>query len=410
MKSSRHIVFLNEFYHPDICASAAVLADRLPRLARLMPNDRFTIVAGNRAWDDPSRIYPAEDEHEGVRIVRVERPTVGSRNLIRRGLGFLAFGRNAVRSAQRLDRVDLVIGTTAPPHGGGIARQMARRLGCPYIYTVWDLYPDLAASLGRIGESSPGYRLWYGRDRAWMRDAARVVSIAQGITERLQHSRGLPAEKFITIHDGFDPLRLGSWADGADGRENSFRRQFDSGDRLVVQYAGNMGLSHPFETIIGAAKQLESDPGIQFQFVGGGPGLAYLRENLPSNAVLIDYQPSNRLGELLAAADVCLISQHDDMFDKALPYKVYGTFAAGRPSIFVGSDRSEVARWLDLQAAGQSVRHGNVEGLASAIRTLRTDPALRQRMGAAARKFLDQSLHAQSAAEKWARVIDEVLR
>lgn len=410
MTSGRHIVFLNEFYHPDICASAAVLSDRLPRLARLRPADRLTVVTGNRAWDDATRIYPPREPHEGVQIVRVDRPAVGSRNLFRRGIGFLAFGGKAVQATAQLGPVDLVIGTTAPPHGGGIARRMARKLGCPYVYTVWDLYPDLGASLGRIGSESLLYKLWYARDYVWMRDAARVVSIAEGITKRLQTMRGLGNEKFLTIHDGFDPARLGAWSSEDGAGENSFRREQQSGDRLVVQYAGNMGLSHPFETIVAAAKKMEHDDGVQFQFIGGGPGRSYLMEHLPKNARLIDYQPAERLGELLSATDVCLVSQHQDMHDKALPYKVYGIFAARRPMIFIGHEQSEVAGWLRQSGAGVQLAHGDVDGLVREIRTLKENSDLRRRRGEAGRRLVDTSLHAERSAEKWSQLIDDVVR
>lgn len=409
MTRSRHIVFVNEFYYPDICASAAVLADRLPRLRRLLPNDRLTVIAGNRAWDDPSREYAAAEVHDGIRIVRVIRPAVGSRDLLSRARGFMAFGGNAVKAARTLSNVDLVIGTTAPPHGGGIARRIAGALACRYVYTVLDLYPDLVASLGRLRESSPIFRLWRWRDTKWMRDADRIVCIAQGIVERIVRTRGISADKVLAIHDGFDPYRVGLDALANSTRANSFQQEFNPDRKIVVQYAGNMGLSHPFETIIQACARFAGDDRIQFQFIGGGPQREYVRANLPKNGVLIDYQPIERLGELLSAADICLISQHDDMFDKALPYKVYGVFAAGKPTLFVGNTQSEVVRWLSDNRAGLAVRQGDVDGLARALAQLLDDSEVRLRMGKAARALLDRALHAEQAAKQWAELIVELI-
>lgn len=104
MSAPKHILFINEFFHPDICASAAVLTDRLPRIARLRPDDQICVMAGNRAWDDPETVYPAEDEFHGVRIIRVDRPVVSRTNLVRRALGFAAFQRRAIRMARGMDR------------------------------------------------------------------------------------------------------------------------------------------------------------------------------------------------------------------------------------------------------------------------------------------------------------------
>jgi len=128
MHSPARILWLNEFFHPDICASAVVAADHLPKIAALRPDWKITIITGNRGWDDPRKIYPPREEYQGVDILRVDRPAVSRGSLLRRGLGFAAFQRNALRAAASLDRVDLVIGTTAPPQGGTIARRIARRL------------------------------------------------------------------------------------------------------------------------------------------------------------------------------------------------------------------------------------------------------------------------------------------
>ncbi|MFQ5412788.1 MAG: glycosyltransferase family 4 protein, partial [Phycisphaerae bacterium] len=342
----KHILVINEFFHPDICASAAVLSDRLPRIARLRPDYKITVITGNRAWDNPAITHLETEDYQGVRIVRVNRPVVDRGNLLRRGVGFALFERAAVRAARRLDTIDLVIGTTAPPQGVRIARRIARRRGCPYIDCVFDLYPDLAATLGKISDRSFLFKRWLAKDTRLMREAACVVSIGQGITDRIARTRKVESQRLRTIHDGFDAARLGST------EENRFRRKYNPDGKFVVQYAGNMGLSHPFGSILTACQALGSEPDLLFQFIGDGPQRAAIRDRLPPNGQLIDYQPAERLGEVLDAADLCLISQHEAMYDQALPYKIYAILAAGRPSIFVGSEKSEIAEWLRGHRAG----------------------------------------------------------
>jgi len=449
MTSTRHILFINEFYHPDICASAAVLTDRLPRLARLRPDFRITVIAGSRAWDDPSVVYPATEEYRSVRIVRVNRPAVSRTNLIRRALGFAAFGRGAIRAARGMDRIDLVIATTAPPQGADIARKIARRRGCPYVYTVLDLYPDLAVTLGRIKGNGLIHRRWLARDTRTMRDAAAVVSIAGRMTERIARTRAVQeallkssgtlrdkglsqnngtlycgtgvspvskhrpeacatggfgiGSKLQTIHDGFDPGRI-----EVVGR-NGFQAEYNPEGKFVVQYAGNMGLSHPFDTILAAAAALADDPNVLFQFIGDGPQRPYVRQHLPPNAQLIDYQPADRLGQVLATADLCLISQQEDMFDKALPYKVYAILAAKKPAVFIGSRQSEIVEWYEQAGAGRYVSQGDADRLAAIIRELMTDSSRTNAMSHAAEAIFNKRFHAEQAAQQWAELIDKLV-
>ena len=407
MPTQRHILFLNEFFHPDICASATVLTDRLPVLARLRSDWKITVITGNRAWDDASVVYPAEDELRGVRVVRVNRPAVSRTSLIRRALGFWAFQRGAVRAARDLGPIDLVINTTAPPQGAGVARRIADLHGCPYIYTVLDLYPDLAATLGRIKADGFWYARWLARDTKVMQRAAAVVSITERIGQRIAATRPVPSDKLLSIHDGFDPARI---AVRPPGRAvDDFRARFNPEGRFVVQYAGNMGLSHPFDTILAAARALADDAGILFQFVGDGPQRPFIAANLPRNARLIGYQPAEALGGVLSCSDICLISQHEDMFDKALPYKIYATLAAGKPCLFVGNERSEIAGWLGQSRAGLQVNQGDADQLAAAIRELKGDAGRREEMGRAARALFDARFHVEKTAGAWVALIERIL-
>lgn len=404
MIPGRTILFLNEFFHPDICASAAVLVDRLPRLARLRPRDRLIVIAGNRSWDDPSVVYPPREDFHGIEVLRVERPAIRRVSLLHRALGFAAFQRGAVRAARTLGRIDLVIGATAPPQGGDIARRIARQQHCPYIYTVLDLYPDLAVTLGRLRGGGFLHRRWLNRDTRAMREAAAVVCIAERMAQRVAATRRLPPHLLRTIHDGFDPARL------AFNGLNEFRRLHNPDGRFVAQYAGNMGLSHPFETILAAARRLANDSGIRFQFVGDGPQRATIQADLPPNAEWIGYQPAARLGQILDTADVGLISQHDAMFDQALPYKVYALLAVGKPCLFVGHRQSEIVEWLEQSGAGLHVKHGEPQCLAEAILTLRDSPNRVAAMSAAARNLFAARFHADATAAAWLDLIEHTLQ
>lgn len=403
MTPARRILFLNEFYHPDICASAVVAADHLPKIARLRPDWRITVLCGDRAWNDPATIHPSRQVHEGIEIIRVPRPAVSRTNLFRRALGFAAFQRYALRTAKKLDRIDLVVGTTAPPQGGIIARKIAHARGCPYIYKVLDLYPDLAVALGRTREGSFIHRRWLAADTQAMREAAAVVCIADGMTRRLLRTRDLSAQRLQTIHDGYDSARL-----RFDG-PNHFRERYNPEGRFVVQYAGNMGLSHPFETILSAARTLAADDSILFQLIGDGPQRENIRTNLPPGAQLLDYQPPELLGQVLATADVCLISQSETVSDMALPYKIYANLAAARPVIFIGNAHSEIVEWLESTGAGCCVSQGRPSDLVEGLLAYRNEPARRAAAAVAAKSLFDARFDSYKASRQWMELIDGIL-
>jgi glycosyltransferase involved in cell wall biosynthesis len=403
MSQARHILALNEFYHPDICASAVVATDHLSKIARLRPDWRITVIAGNRAWNDPDMIYPPREEHEGVSIIRAARPSLGRRSLLARGMGFFVLGVNTIRAAKHLPKVDLVIGTTAPPQGGYMAMKIASRAKCPCIYKVLDLYPDCAATLGRTREGGFLHQRWLKRDTKVMIGAAQVVTICDAMRERIVETRSLTASRVTAIHDGFDASKL-RWTG-----ENSFAKRHNPQSRFVVQYAGNMGLSHPFDTIVSAARVMRGDPDISFQFIGDGPSRRALADDLPPGAQLLDFQPPQMLGQVLATADVCLISQHQAMFDQALPYKVYAILAAGKPCIFIGNGKSEIAQWLTTSGAGLHVDQGDSDGLIRAIGELKRNTSRRHELGLAAKRLFDERFDSHRSVQKWVELIEGAL-
>ncbi len=115
------------------------------------------------------------------------------------------------------------------------------------------------------------------------------------------------------------------------------------------------------------------------------------------------------LGQVLAAADVALISQHAEMYDKALPHKIYATLAAGKPVVFVGSAKSEIAAWLAESGAGVQIDHGDAAALAATLSDLRSDAAKRSAMARAARQRFDERFGADKVAAAWVAMIESVM-
>ncbi|MCK6457531.1 MAG: glycosyltransferase family 4 protein [Phycisphaerae bacterium] len=399
-----HILFINEFYYPDVCASSAVLSDHLPKIAARRPDWRISVLAGDSAWDRPDIRWPSRETHERVEIHRVRRSAV-KRSLSGRAWGFARFHLTAIAAGRRLERPDVIVASTAPPLGARIGLRIARSHGAHLIYKVLDLYPDCAAALRVVRRGGLLHRAWRWIDSGAMRRAAAVVCISQAMTQRVTTTRPIPSSRVHCLPDGFDAARI-------DRRgPNRFRREHGLEGAFVVQYAGNMGLSHPFETILAAARLLK-DENVRFQFIGAGPGRETIRAALADGAIrgqLLDYQPAERLAEVLDTADVGLISQHDDMADLALPYKVYGLLAAGKPSIFVGSDRSEIVAWFREHECGFHVAHGQAEHLASTLRQLVADRPLREAMGRRARRLFDERFTSERVVAGWIRLIEQVL-
>lgn len=165
-----------------------------------------------------------------------------------------------------------------------------------------------------------------------------------------------------------------------------------------------MGLSHPFESILAAAEALKDDAAVVFQFVGAGPGRAVVERAIREKHLpiqLLDFQPADQLADMLAAADVCLVSQHAALFDHALPHKIYAALAARRRAIFIGNARSEIVDWFRDADRGLHVEQGDSMALIAAIQKLRGDSL--------AKLKTPIEFTAARAAQAWTALLDGIL-
>jgi colanic acid biosynthesis glycosyl transferase WcaI len=101
-------------------------------------------------------------------------------------------------------------------------------------------------------------------------------------------------------------------------------------------------------------------------------------------------QPSERLGDLLAMADIHLLPQRRDAADLMMPSKLTGMFASGRPVVATAGSDTEIGRVVE--GRGLVSPPESPGAFVEAIRTLAGDADLRASLGLAARRFSEENL------------------
>ena len=91
-----------------------------------------------------------------------------------------------------------------------------------------------------------------------------------------------------------------------------------------------------------------------------------------------------------------------------MPSKFYGACAAGRPTIFVGSQDGEISRLISRHKCGQVIEVGDGGGLARAVLELAADPVRCSQMGEHARRACDAEFNKSIALSRWEKLLLEV--
>jgi glycosyltransferase involved in cell wall biosynthesis len=432
-------LYLNQFYAPDIAATAQVLSALCQDLAAaghdisvLCSDARYrTPHHGRTPSELPSTTAAADVEiRAGVRVHRVplRRPATGPASPLRR-LGqrlrleaeFSLAALQTLRTLLRQEAPDVVVAMSTPPTLLALALWAARPLRIPVVYWVQDVYPEVLTAAGMLQPQRRldrvALRLLSEVAQRLYRQTAAAIVLDSAMRERLLLA-GFPAERLHILEHAADSQTIKPVPPQANRLRALLRLDPDA---FVVCYAGNLGRGHDFATLVSALPRLSEEPGlaaVQLLFIGEGEGRGQLVRAIPSSlAGRVHFLPPQEAAlknDLLSAGEVALVTLAAPFAGLMTPSKIYPLLAAGRPILYVGPAQGRVAELCDPQAkggaVGERVDNGDAAGLIAALRRLVSDPARRRAMGVQARRLAETRFDQRDASRAHAALLHELVR
>ena len=342
------------------------------------------------------------DDHEGVRIERLPSGPFSRDRPIGRLANELLLTLWIFLAVLLRPRLDQILVTSSPPFLAPAAALAAAIRRADLVYVVMDVFPEMAAATGLLRRESLPYRLWDALSRFAYRRSSRITVLGRCMKEVVGGKLGTSTA----------PVVLPNWADGDEihplepDTENRFFRKYpELRGKFIVQYSGNFGRFHDFETILQAAKRLERRENIRFVLIGHGAKQAMLEREIAvrglDNVVLLPFQPQQDLLHSLAAQDVALVTLESGTEGLCVPSKFYPILAAGKPVIAVMDPQGEVARVVAEERIGLVISQGDVDGLVSGIERLMGSPEEVQEMGNRARTVQQRNYDRTIAVERY---------
>jgi glycosyltransferase involved in cell wall biosynthesis len=128
--------------------------------------------------------------------------------------------------------------------------------------------------------------------------------------------------------------------------ENPFIKEHNLQNKFIIQYSGNIGLTHKVEVVVEIAELLKDNPNIVFQIIGRGPRVPALQKmveekNLP-NCVFLPFQSDEMFPFSLSAADLGIVILDELTSKGSVPSKSYNLMSYGIPSIYIAGEDSEL--------------------------------------------------------------------
>jgi len=381
------IAFISQYFFPEQFSNNQIAAHLVNEghdvdVVCCVPN-----YGQERFFDGYSNNERRTEIWNGVRVHRARTHPRGSSkfDLFLNYLSFPVFGSfTALRVFGRKNRPDVSFVSMPSPISQAIVAIILKRCyGTPCVYWVQDIWPE--SLLDALNIKSRIIRWILHKFCGYLYRQADFVLVQSAALPEMITRFGIECDKIgvlpNTAPDSYRPVsKQEAAAEGAIMQKGDFK----------IVFAGNVGQSQDFETVLDAAVKLKHLAGVHWYIIGSGRNLDQVITRVQTLDLVEQFSflgrhPEDRMPYFFAHADALMVSLIDrEIFRLTVPYKLQCYLACGKPvaAMLTG----EGARILESGDAGAVAPAGDATAYAAAIETLvKTPPTARVKIGQNAR-------------------------
>ncbi len=403
------IVFLNRSYWPDTEATGQLLEDLCEHLS---PSFDVHVVCGQPNSPRVEHYKRSGIESRGgVTVHRLEHRKFAKRFPAGRLINLISFTHAADRYLRR-NRIsaDVLISETDPFLLPIVAANHSRRVGCKFVSYLQDIYPDVAEEIGKVSTGWLTRRI-RSKLRAAYASADHIVVLGRCMRDRLHREPwSLDTEKVSVIPNWSDcelirPL---------DRNQNAFLRHQGLEDRFVIMHSGNMGLTQRLDVLVRATRDSSWPASAVLVLVGDGAAKQELQiiagETTDDRVRFLPYQPREELSQSLSAADLHVVSMHENISGCLCPSKLYGILAAGRPVLAIADQSTDLCQTVNENDLGWCCQPGDARAIAQTVAVAASNTTARLAAGERARCVACQRFDRKVVVAQFSELLNECLR
>lgn len=270
----------------------------------------------------------------------IKRKIVAKKNFIFRYIIGLLYSLKVrkVLKRRKFDADLAIIQST--PTAAILVPLITKSLECTLVFNSFDVFPD-----GLISSASKPMKiilsvLGYIQKKMYIKMDGIVVN-SYDVKKTLM-DKGINEKKLCVVYNWFDSNKISV----KDRYDNSFMNHYSiSKDKIIIQYAGNIGFTFDYKSIIYLAKKISVNKNIEIHIIGEGAFLQDLKNetislNL-SNIKFYPWQPINRIADLYSSCDFAIIPLRKDVIKYSFPSKSALLMALGK-IVFTITEKNSV--------------------------------------------------------------------
>jgi glycosyltransferase involved in cell wall biosynthesis len=262
---------------------------------------------------------------------------------------------------------------TVPP----TAYLMALNFKSVFSIVVFDLYPEALKS-NAISEKKVLYKWWSNKNRQVFQKAHKVYTLSENMKAQV-----------LNYSTDIDVRVISNWSAFSDltpikKNMNGFIINEGLQGKFIIQYSGNIGVTHNVETLVEVADMLRMNDEIVFLIIGRGKRTGIIRELISKkglkNCILLPFRKDEELYESLCSADLAIITLDERRVDISVPSKIYNIMSAGVPVMAIAPTHSGVSEIVLRHQIGKVFEKSNLSGMCDFVLDLVQNPTYRENL------------------------------
>jgi len=398
------LTILSQFYPPDYAATGQLLEELATEL--ITKGIDVEVFVGQPGYAYDQDLASPQEIRKGILVRRTRTSRLWPKRIRGRAVGGVLYCvRALVKMRFAARRGDVILATTEPPYLIVVAYLLGLLYRRPYVCLIYDVYPDVAVTLGVVAETHWIVKFWRWLNQLTWQNADAIIVLSKTMRQLITDRHPNLAPKISIIHNWADAEMIKPIAKSQNwfAQENGFDRVF------TVLYSGNLGRCHDLKTVMEAALILRDEP-IRFAFIGAGAKLQeclnFVELHQLENCVFLPFQAKDVLPYSLTACDLNLVSVSEESEGLVAPSKFYGCLAAGKAIAVICPPHSYLRGIIDGAQCGRAITNGDGEALAQFIRELQQNPDLSQQMGENGRAYLVKNFTLPKIADQYLKVLE----
>lgn len=344
---------------------------------------------------------------DGVFVNRVNLPSEHNRPLIRL-TNIFRFAFAVKRHIERNGPYDLVMVSTAPPvFLAWAAMRAASKTGAQLVYHCMDIHPEIGRISGEF-RNPLVFNLLQKLDIATCSYASVVVVLSDDMRQELKGRSGCADKVTARVINNFN---LPTFGDAVTASGLPAEMEKGKG-KFRILFAGNIGRFQGLESVIDAMHELKAFAHIELVFLGEGRALEGLKERagdlLAGSVRFFPHQPLELARQMIATADLALVTLAEDIYRYAFPSKTMTYLAQGCPLLVSVEEESSLAKFVRGKDVGVVVTPGDSAGMARIIAELASSTADLKRMAINAARQADSEFSPAALMPKWSALAKEI--